>query len=332
MDKGNAGAILRAVILAAVAVGFWALARHQDIPPKPLAADAPATMFSSGRAETVLARLLGPEIPHPASSAENSAVRARILREYASLGVKAATYRALGCNVNKSYGVMICGTVTDVIAEVRPGAAKAVVLLAHYNSVPAGPGASDDEFGDATIFETIRALQARGGPSLHPVIAVNTDGEEFGLLGAASFLDNPAFAARVGAAVNVEARGNHGPSLLFQTSPGDGPLIDLYARSVPHYATSSLFEVVYKLLPNDTDLTLFLRRGFLSYNFAFSENVAHYHTALDRRENLDRGTLQMQGDNLLGMASALMNTDFATLKGSDDVYTREHRRSSQLVH
>ena len=28
---------------------------------------------------------------------------------------------------------------------------KAIVLLAHYDSVPAGPGASDDEFGVATV-------------------------------------------------------------------------------------------------------------------------------------------------------------------------------------
>jgi hypothetical protein len=320
MEEGSAGALLRVAFVAGVAAGLWFFARHADVPPKPLAADAPATEFSSVRAESVLARILGPEIPHPASSAENAAVRARILHEYASLGIKAATYRALGCNLNKNYGVMTCGTVTDVIADVRPGAGKAVVMLAHYDSVPAGPGAADDESGDATIFETIRALKARGGASLHPVLAVNTDGEEFGLLGAASFLDNSALAARVGAVVNVEARGNHGPSLLFQTSPGDGPLIDLYAHSVPRYATGSLFEVIYKLLPNDTDLTLFIRKGFLSYNFAFSENVAHYHTALDRRENLDPGTLQMQGDNLLGMTSALMNTDFSSLKGADAIY------------
>ena len=43
-------------------------------------------------------------------------------------------------------------------------------------------------------------------------------------------------ARRIGAVINVEARGNQGPSYLFQTSAGDGRLIDLYARAVPHYA------------------------------------------------------------------------------------------------
>ena len=75
---------------------------------------------------------------------------------------------------------------------------------------------------------------------------------------------------------------------MFHTSPCNGRLIDLYAHSVPQYATSSLTSVIYKYLPNDTDLTLFINAGFISYNFAFNGNVAHYHTPLDRRENPDR--------------------------------------------
>ncbi len=164
-------------------------------------------------------------------------------------------------------------------------------------------------------------MKAQGGSSLHPIIALFSDGEEYGLLGAASALDNPAFRARVGAVVNVEARGNRGPSLLFQTSPGDGPLVDLYARSVTHYATSSLFATIYKYLPNDTDLTLFIRGGFVSYNFAFSDNVAHYHTPRDTRANLSPVILQHHGENLLGMAVSLEHVDFAGLKGGkDDIY------------
>ena len=315
---GNMGTLLRVWALAVLALGIWALTKYADQLPTPLGADAPATVFSAGRAEDVLARLLGPEIPHPASSAENAAVRRRILDEYARLGIPATTTRALCCNVARRFGFLSCGTVTDVVAQVAPGQGKALVLLAHLDSVPAGPGASDDESGDATILETVRALKARGMKTDHPILALHTDGEEFGLLGANAFLDDPANRARVGAVINVEARGNQGQSLLFQTSPGDAPLIDLYAKSVPRYATSSLFSVIYRLLPNDTDLTVFLRNDLPGFNFAFSENVAHYHTALDRRENLDPGTLQMHGDNMLGMAATLAHTDFAVLRGGGD--------------
>ncbi|HEV2682525.1 MAG TPA: M20/M25/M40 family metallo-hydrolase, partial [Rhodanobacter sp.] len=247
-------------------------------------------------------------------------VRDRIRKEFATLGVKTSVYRGLGCEGRPARGYIVCGTTEDIIADVAPGQGRAIILLAHYDSVPAGPGAADDQSGVATILETVRALQARGMKTIHPVLAVITDGEEAGLLGAASFLHNPALKARVGVVVNVEARGNQGPSQLFQTSPGDSKLIDLYAKNVPGYATSSLFATIYKFLPNDTDLTLFLNDGFTGFNFAFIGELAHYHTALDRRQNLSQSTLQMHGDSMLGVASGLMQTDFASLKGSDDIY------------
>jgi len=320
MAKYDWGAVARILALTLIAVAFWWIAKYSYAKPQVLTADAPATMFSAGRAEATLARVLGPEKPHPVSSDENAAVRARIQKEFASIGVKTSTYKAFTCNAWRGFRAVPCGTVTDILAEVVPGSGKAIILLAHYDSVPAGPGASDDESGVSIVLETVRALQARGGRSRHPVLAVITDGEEAGLLGAQAFLENPRLKARVGAVVNVEARGTRGRSLLFQTSPGDSKLIDLYAKSLPYYATSSLYAEIYRFLPNDTDLTLFIKQGFTSFNFAFSENVADYHTPLDRRDNLAPLTLQEQGENMLGVASALEQTDYDALKGADDVY------------
>ncbi len=305
---------------ALLAVIFWFAARHAYDRPAPLPANAPATAFSAIRADATLARILGPERPHPAGTAENAAERGRILDELAKLGVTATTYTAFACNAVHRFPVVTCGTVTDIVADAIPGKGKAIVLLAHYDSVPAGPGAADDASGDATILETIRALKARGGRSEHPVMAVFTDGEEYGLLGAAAFLDNAAYRARVGAAINVEARGSTGPSLLFQTSPGDAKLIDLYANNVKQYATSSLYNTIYHYLPNDTDLTLFIDDGLTGYNFAFVGKVADYHTPLDTRKNLSLVTLQQHGDNMLGLAGALEHTGFAALNGGDAIY------------
>ena len=312
--------VIRVLALAALAVTVWALAKYGQAMPRVVPADAPLTEFSAMRADATLARLLGPEKPHPASTEENAAVRERIFKEFEKLGVPAMHDTAVGCNAGKRFAVLSCATVTDIIAGVRGGKGKAIILLAHYDSVPAGPGAADDESGVATVLETARALRARGGKTLHPVFAVLTDGEEYGLLGAAAFLDNPVLKGRVGAVINVEARGNRGASRLFQTSPGDEKLIDLYAASVPTYATSSLYAEIYKYMPNDTDLTLFIRDGFPSFNFAFADNVAHYHTPLDLRRNLSLTTLQQHGDNMLGVASALMQTPYADLKGPDAVY------------
>jgi hypothetical protein len=320
MPSGNFGAAVRLVALVLIAVAFWLLGRYATGMPDPKPLTAPATEFSAARADATLAMLLGPEIPHPIGSAENANVRARILGAFAKLGVPARVYAAQGCMGREKYGYVVCGLTRNVIAQVAPGEGKAIILLAHYDSVPAGPGASDDESGVATVLETVRALKAGNMQTKHPIIALITDGEEAGLLGAAAFAHDPALRAQVGMIVNVEARGNQGPSLLFQTSPGDSKLIDLYARSVPDFETSSLFSVIYKALPNDTDLTVFLDKGLTGFNFAFSGNVAHYHTTLDRRENLSLSTLQQHGNNMLGVTRALMQTDFESLKGGDDVY------------
>ena len=321
MGSKDGDAVARVASLALIALAVWLVASTFNGLMVPLGLEAPATEFSAARADQTLARLLGPEVPHPVSTPANQAVRDRVRMEFAALGVPTSVYRATGCfDRRANYGLFFCGTTEDIIANVMPGTGKAIVLLAHYDSVPAGPGAADDQSSVATILETVRALQARGTKSQHPVLAVITDGEEAGLLGADAFLNDPVQRAQVGAVVNVEARGNQGPSLMFQTSPGNARLIDLYAASVPQYATSSLTSVIYKYLPNDTDLTLFLNAGFIGYNFAFSGNVAHYHTPLDSRANLSAASLQSQGENLLGMASGLMRTDFSTLKDGDDVY------------
>jgi len=314
------GAVVRAWFMAAVLAGFWCLVKYVTVQPPVLSANAPTAEFSAHRAYDTLGRILGPEKPHPASSPENEAVRARILAEFSKLGVPTQTYTAPGCDVVRRYGILACATVTDIVAQVVPGEGKAVAMMAHMDSVPAGPGAADDGSGVASILETIRALKARGAPSTHPVIAIITDGEEFGLLGAAAFLDNPRLRARVGVVVNMDPRGSRGPSFLYQTSPGDGPLIDLYARSVRFYQTSSLFSVIYKFLPNDTDLTLFLRDGIPGFNFAFVGGLSDYHTTLDRRANLSLQTLQDHGDNLLGVVSSLEQVPYAQLVGNNEVY------------
>ncbi len=304
--------------VAALAVGIWLLSAYGQYRPRPLGLDAPATEFSAARADAMLARVLGPQVPHPVGSAEAAAVRGRILNALAAMGVAARTQSAMSCFSQPRWGAIACGTVTDIVADVLPGTGGQVLLMAHTDSVPAGPGACDDGCGTATLLETIRALKARAPQPGHPVTVLFTDGEEGGMLGAAAWLRAPH--APVGAAINIEARGNRGPSFLFQTSPGDARLIDLYAASVAHYATSSLYAEIYKVLPNDTDLSPFLQAGVTGYNFAVVGNVAQYHSGLDRRENIEPASLQQYGESVLGLAAGLRQADFAQLKSGNAIY------------
>ena len=306
--------------LAALVAGIWLLSVYGQSRPAALGLDAPATQFSAARADAFLGRLLGDQRPRPAGSAENAALRARLLNELADLGVSARTETRMSCADESRRGFIPCATVSNVIAGVSPGSGKRIVLMAHLDSVAAGPGAGDDMSGVATILETIRALKARGLTGEHPISALFTDGEESGLLGARAYLQTPLVAAKTGAVINVESRGNQGPSYLFQTSAGDARLVDLYARSVPNFAASSLYAEIYKILPNDTDLTPFLEAGVTGYNFAFIGNAAHYHTPLDRRENIDPASLQQHGDNALELADALSRTDYESLRSGNAIY------------
>ncbi len=299
--------------LAAVLV--WAALRPSV--PLALPEDVTPSVFSAARAGEMLERLLGEQPPRPAGSPANDAFRQRLLVQLSRLGVAARVEGGMSCAARR--GAVMCAQVRNVVAEVLPGSGKAVVLMAHLDSVAAGPGAGDDASGVAILLETIRALKT-GGATGHPVIALFSDGEEMGLLGAAKFLEDPLNRARIGVVINAEARGNRGPSYLFQTSAGDSALIGLYAQGAQRPAASSLYAEIYKYLPNDTDLTPFLREGIAGYNFAFIGNSAHYHTARDTLANLSRGSLQSQGDNVLSLARGLVTADFASLQGQDSIY------------
>lgn len=188
---------------------------------------------------------------------------------------------------------------------------KAVLLVGHYDSAPLSPGASDDGSAVVVILETLRALQA--DPQLrNDVIALFTDGEEAGLIGANAFVRSHPVIKEVGVVVNFEARGTRGPALMFETSPNNAWLIKEYARSSESPFANSFMNVIYKSLPHDTDFTMFKEAGFAGLNFAFIDGYANYHTEFDNLQNLDLMTLQHEGDTALSLTRQLGNHDIET--------------------
>src|SRR6202035_4454857 len=78
--------------------------------------------------------------------------------------------------------------------------------------------------------------------------------------------------------------------------------------------------VVYKMLPNNTDFTIFKAAGYQGFNFAFIGDVAHYHTPLDSWANASAGTIQHQGDNALRAVLALANSTDLGSAAQDSVF------------
>jgi hypothetical protein len=310
--ESNRGLILAAAGIAALLAATLSAYRT----PAALGPDAPAAAFSAGRAREVLKDLVGNDVPHPMGSAANAQVRDLIVKHLTALGFTPTLQTGLVCN---DWGV--CGVPTNIVATLggAPAGKDAVLLSAHYDSVAAGPGASDDGAGVAAVIEIARIVAAMPAPP-HPIVLLVTDGEEAGLLGAQLFTREHELARHVWAAVNMDARGTSGPNLMFETGSANAWLMRLYARAVLRPITNSLSYVIYKTLPNNTDFSIFKEASYQGFNFAFIGDVARYHTPLDSWANSTPSTLQHQGNNALSAVLALAQSTDAQPPAEESVF------------
>lgn len=300
------------VLAGCAAVLFVLFLQLRGTEPAP--AGAPTSSFSAARAIDFERQFLR-DVPHPAGSAEHEAVRLRIIRQFETLGYDVRTENAFACNAHDS-----CAPVSNVLARRREDAGndrKSVLLAAHYDSVGAGPGASDDGAGVATILEIARAVRRQR--TKNPIVFLIDDAEESGLVGAEAFVRGHD-ARGIGVVINLEARGTTGPAFLFETSRGNRRLLPVIARSMPHPLTSSLFATIYDLMPNDTDLTVFKRNGFEGVNLAWIGGVQRYHTPLDDLAHVDLRSMQQRGDSVLAITRAFAREDFRASRGDDAVW------------
>lgn len=305
--RGTAIAALAALVLVSVA----ALAPLR--PPSPLPATTPAAQFSAARAIALLDGIA--TVPHPAGSAAAADVRAHLVDELRALGVIPRIQRRVAARAPAGARPAVA-TVHNVRARI-PGTRPTgrVLLVAHYDSVPTGPGASDNGANVAALVEVARALRA--GPRLrNDVEVLFTDAEEAGLLGAQGYVDSPAFGDPQEIVVlNLEARGVTGPAVMFQMA-GGGLASAVRASDA---VTTSFAAAVYQILPNDTDLTVFAERGVRGLNFAFMDGAAHYHTPHDDIAHLSAASVQDMGEATLGAVRHLADADLAERAG-DAVY------------
>lgn len=283
---------------------FVFLVIYQTAPPQAGSINAPVTDFSSARAMVQLRAIA--QKAHPTGSAELAETRKYILEEMTRLGLNPEVQSTSVVNniVGRLYG-------TDNT--------KALLLVGHYDSVPAGPGASDDGSAVSSLLETARALKS-GAPLRNDVIFLFTDGEEAGLLGAKAFVYKHPWAKDVGVFLNFDARGNRGPVLMFELSDQNGWLVEQFAKSAPYPVANSLMSEIYKALPNDTDFTIFKEAGFEGYNFAHIDGYEYYHSSLDTVENMDERTLQHIGSYALGLTRHLGNLNLEQTRKNDAVF------------
>ena len=314
----------KAWALAAALVLGLLLAVYATVPPRPLPADAPQAGFSAARAMADVREIA--RAPHPTGSAENARVRSFLADRLTSLGAQArlADFPLQGspAKVLATWsGAPAPPQVTDVVGVVpgRDRAAPAIVLMAHYDTVWASPGAADDSAGVAAVLEIVRALKA-GPPPARDLVVLFTDGEELGLVGARGWFTQPGTSARVGAVVNLESRGGGGRAAMFETGRRNGGIMRLFAREVRHPSATSFSTFVYELLPNNTDFTPAKAAQLPGLNFAFIGRPELYHSPAATPERLDQGALQDMGAQALDAVRALTRATTTPRPGPNLVF------------
>ena len=290
---------------------------HQQRGPDAVPADAPQTDFSSGRAMQHLKVIAAK--PHPSGSMAQAELRDYLLSTLSNLGLQPEIQASVA--VRKTADGELAGSVKNIVAYLKGTEAggKAILLVAHYDSVANSYGASDDGSGVAAILETMRALKA--GPALkNDVVALLTDGEESGMMGARAFVAEHPLVKKIGLVLNFEARGSRGPVLMFETSARNGLLITELNRSAPYPFANSFMYDIYKRLPNDTDLSIFKNAGLPGLNFANIEGAAHYHTLNDSLQAVDERSIQHHGSYALNLTRHFGNLNLSNLKTNESVY------------
>ncbi|HRZ82949.1 MAG TPA: M20/M25/M40 family metallo-hydrolase [Candidatus Hydrogenedentes bacterium] len=304
---------LAASLFAAGLAGYSVLAQR---PPKALPKDAPADLFSAHRA--IAHGFACSAVPHPAGSRQNDEVAKYFLEELRRMGVEAEFMSKPAVNGNT---VRLQQAVIGRI----PGtdSTGSVAFSAHYDSVPYGPGATDDIAGCVAMLEAARALMNRPRPR-NDVVFVFADAEEIGGYGAEGFCTHP-LAAEVGVMSCLDVRGTRGTALVFETSSGNGAAIRELRAATAHGAlpvSSSLMFAIYKASPFGGDFTRFRNAGMKGYNVAYIDKFMWYHTMNDSPEHMDPESIQHFGAHVMGTIGHFGNADFATvdLDGGNDVY------------
>ena len=300
------------IIVAAIIWSFISL-----LPQEISDMNAPEDEFSTARALVHLKEIT--KEPHFIGSEAHQDVRDYLVSELKNLGLNPEIQKRTVASV-KWQEVSVP---ENIMVRIEGSSnSKALVIMSHYDSDPSASfGASDAGSGIVAILESLRAYLASGEKPKNDIIVLFTDSEEIGLNGALAFVRKHPWAKDVGLVLNFEARGSGGPAVMWmETNGGNQKMVEHFASAKPPYSLAvSLVYSVYKMLPNDTDLTVFKEQGDIpGFNFAFIDDHYDYHTAGDNYENLDRNTLEQLGNYAMPLLKYFAQKNLNELQSDED--------------
>jgi hypothetical protein len=293
---GPAGrGFLQLLVLVLVAVLSLASIFPRNVAP----AGAPLDQFSAERAMVHLP-IIARE-PHPAGSPAQARVRDYLVGQLADLGLEVEVQRTW--------------SLENVVARLHgTGPTGAIVILAHYDSHRAGPGAADNGSGVAALLEVMRALSAGPAPR-NDVIALFDDSEELPdpYAGTKAFVREHPWMADVRVAISLDTA-VAGPISTNETGPNNGWLVQALARAYTGGAWTSFSG------GGNYDYTPFRQAGIqglvLEDNYPFREQ----HTALDVPEIVRAASVQQMGEQTLAITRELGGLDLGNPWGRHETW------------
>lgn len=315
------------VLVGLVAFGLWS---------RPQVESLTSDKFSAERVVEDI-RVISQAHHSVAHPVERKEVRDYLVSRLNTLGadtVELFEYKSLTGPENKH--VTYTFDATNILATFAPKPGEkpnsSLLLVAHYDSRYSQPmpkqdtvwsyGAADDGYGVGVILETLnQALRYRTSWK-QGVKVLFTDAEEVGMKGMKAMWEcNSEVFENVGLMINLEARGPFGPALLFETSPGNEKLMELYKSAAEYPFTYSLTTVVYSFMPNFTDFTI-VKDSIPGLNFSTIADINHYHTDLDNFSNINPKSIQHYGSQIVPVVQRYLTdekfSDTAALKSQSD--------------
>lgn len=309
MKKNTAYFFVLLMIISASLIVVMA----QFLLPDPLPTDAPIDQFSAERAIDRLEPLVGE--PHPAGTPALATVREDLVAQLEELGLTVEIQSTTGALPR----YQVAGQVDNILARM-PGSdsSGALLLMAHYDSVPQGPGAGDNGAGVVTILECLRALKGERHFK-NDIIVLFTDAEEYGTLGAQAFVNQHPWMEDISVALNIEGT-LKGSVVLVETGPENGWFVRNFREASPHPLGYSWLFDLFGIMPNITDFMPFREAGLAGANLFSFNGGPNYHTPQDTIANMNAGSLQQHGEQTLALITHFSQIDLDKTHAPNVIY------------
>ncbi|HET6362686.1 MAG TPA: M20/M25/M40 family metallo-hydrolase, partial [Gemmatimonadota bacterium] len=188
--------------------------------------------------------------------------------------------------------------VTDVLARIEGGEwpEEWVIVGAHIDAW--GPGAHDNVSGTASVLAAARALRALADGGLPPrrtIVFAGWDGEEWGMIGSAEWIEEHADTLAAAAVAYLNQDGVAGPQFGASASPSLKPLIREAAAAIPsrggtlrdEWAAADSTLSIGDLGGGSDYVGFYHHLGIPSAGHGFGGPYGLYHSAYDTREAVE---------------------------------------------